>query len=493
MVLLRHQIGRPTCIWLVAVFAVLAALPGAAFADRGGTPFDIDFAPDQPICIAPATGSNVRGPNVPLTAHVTDPEADALQVTFYGRMQGGTPAPSFRIVTLPDTQYYSQSYPATFSAQTRWIVNNHTALNIVYVAHEGDIVNVASTTAQWNNANTALSILDTLPDLPYGLSVGNHDEDPNGTPGGTANFNAYFPHTRYTSRSWYGGHYGTNNDNHYVLFSASGMDFIAIHMAYDASANSSVLSWAANLLQTYSNRRAIVTTHYFLNLGSPDPFGTQGAAIYNALKIYPNLFLVLCGHIDGEARRTDVYNGNRVYTLLADYQARAGGGDGWLRILEFVPASNQIRVKTYSPTLDEYETDAESQFTLTYAMQAVPFTESATVSGVASGTDVSYVWPNLPIGRECEWYVTVSDGKSVVQGPVWTFTTIPARGDFDLDFDVDLTDFTLFQLCFNGPNRPPGDNCMVDADLDNDNDVDLVDFGVFQTCFNGPNRPPACS
>ena len=68
--------------------------------------------------------------------------------------------------------------------------------------------------------------------------------------------------------------------------------------------------------------------------------------------------------------------------------------------------------------------------------------------------------------------------------------------DGDGDADVDLTDFAMFQACFNGPNRPwsqTGDprpcTCMDD---DNDGDVDLTDFAEFQNCFNGPNRPPAC-
>jgi PKD repeat protein len=65
-------------------------------------------------------------------------------------------------------------------------------------------------------------------------------------------------------------------------------------------------------------------------------------------------------------------------------------------------------------------------------------------------------------------------------------------GDFDRDGDVDLSDFSIFQLCFNGPNRAPSINCPVSADLDGDSDVDLSDFGTFQSCFNGPNRPPAC-
>ncbi len=30
-------------------------------------------------------------------------------------------APDFTVVTIPDTQFYSESYPATFTAQTTWI------------------------------------------------------------------------------------------------------------------------------------------------------------------------------------------------------------------------------------------------------------------------------------------------------------------------------------------------------------------------------------
>jgi hypothetical protein len=60
------------------------------------------------------------------------------------------------------------------------------------------------------------------------------------------------------------------------------------------------------------------------------------------------------------------------------------------------------------------------------------------------------------------------------------------------DGDVDLADFSQFQSCFNGPNRPPAEGCSVQGDLDVDGDVDLSDFAVFQSCLNGPNRPPAC-
>jgi hypothetical protein len=64
-------------------------------------------------------------------------------------------------------------------------------------------------------------------------------------------------------------------------------------------------------------------------------------------------------------------------------------------------------------------------------------------------------------------------------------------GDFNEDGDVDLADFSHFQACFNGPNRPYSfENGCADADIDGDGDVDLVDFSSFQACFNGPNRPP---
>ena len=71
------------------------------------------------------------------------------------------------------------------------------------------------------------------------------------------------------------------------------------------------------------------------------------------------------GHTSGEGRRTDTgTSGNAIYSLLADYQGRTNGGNGWLRILEFVPAENKINVKTYSPYLNQDETDADSEFTL---------------------------------------------------------------------------------------------------------------------------------
>jgi len=67
-----------------------------------------------------------------------------------------------------------------------------------------------------------------------------------------------------------------------------------------------------------------------------------------------------------------------------------------------------------------------------------------------------------------------------------------AAQDADEDGDVDLADFTSFQVCFNGPNRPHRREGCGGADFDSDGDVDLADFTSFQLCFNGPNRRPRC-
>src|SRR3954449_200315 len=71
----------------------------------------------------------------------------------------------FSIVVLPDTQYYSASYPQIFNAQTQWISANRDALNIQLVIGVGDIVDGPMQTSQWQNADTAVKYLDGV--VPY--------------------------------------------------------------------------------------------------------------------------------------------------------------------------------------------------------------------------------------------------------------------------------------------------------------------------------------
>jgi hypothetical protein len=333
--------------------------------------------------------------------------------------------------------------PAIFNSQTQWIVNNKASRNIVFVTQLGDCVqngDNGGNPVEWNNAWTAMSKIEDpvatmlAQGIPYGVAVGNHDQSPFGSASGTTTFfNQYFGVAHFTGRNYYGGHYGSNNDNHYELFSAGGMNFIVVHLEYDPSANPNVLAWANNILQTYSNRRAIVVSHYIINSGGNistgvnATFGTQGKAIYDALKGNANLFLMLSGHVTPpEGQRKDVFNSHTVYTLMSDYQSRTNGGNGWLRIMEFSPANSQIRVKTYSPWLNQFETDASSQFTLSYSMVdngGTGFAVIGSSTNIPSGSGTATSWANLSRNTSYEWYVTVSDGTSTTTGPVWRFTT----------------------------------------------------------------------
>ena len=151
---------------------------------------------------------------------------------------------------MPDTQFYSANYPDIYTSQTQWIVDNKNALNIAYVAHVGDIVDNSDQTSQWQNAVTAMELLENpgtteLTDgIPYGVVPGNHDEP-------TENYNNYFGVSRFQGRGYYGGGYPSgSNDNNYTLFSAGGMDFIVINIEYLTPA-AGVLQWADSLLKTH--------------------------------------------------------------------------------------------------------------------------------------------------------------------------------------------------------------------------------------------------
>jgi len=282
----------------------------------------------------------------------------------------------FAIVALPDTQFYTASQrgglPEMFTAQTEWIISNRVSRPIVYVALEGDISNDGNgVVTQWRNATNALYRLEDpartdLPDgIPYGVAVGNHDT----YNGGTGKFNQFFGTNRFAGHAYYGGNYGTNNDSHFDLFSAGGMDFIVLSLTMAAGSNPELMRWANTVLQSNVNRRAIVVTHSLLNPApwpTPASWTPEGPAIFAGLTNNPNLFLMLCGHRHGQGRRHEpVGDGGRyVDVLLADYQSSTNGGNGFLRLMEFSPSNHAIRVKSFSPWSGQWSTNSDGFFTL---------------------------------------------------------------------------------------------------------------------------------
>jgi hypothetical protein len=103
----------------------------------------------------------------------------------------------------------------------------------------------------------------------------------------------------------------------------------------------------------------------------------------------------------GEGRRQDSFAGHTVHSLLSDFQCHPNGGDGWLRIMRFVPSANEIRVRTFSPTLNQFEVDDSSDFTISTPMGGVAFSQIAQFTNVtnATGVHLTTQWPNLASGR----------------------------------------------------------------------------------------------
>ncbi len=408
--------------------------------------------PNQPTVVTPggpADNATGLGSSTALSLGLADPEGDAQTVIFYGRKTSpAAPGPDFSIATLPDTQFYSENLnnnnqAATYYAQTQWLVDNCNTLNLAFVSHMGDIVqNGDAVPAEWVVADTAMKKIESQADtlraygIPWGAAPGNHDQTSLGNAGGAnAYFGQYFGASRYVGRNYWGGSQSpTNNNNNYQLFSASGLDFIIVHMEYDVRAKASyqvILDWADALLKAYPNRRAIITSHWIINTGNPATFSAQGQDIYDALKNNPNLFLMLCGHVPGEGQRSDTFQGRTVYSVLQDYQGRVNGGDGWLRYFVFSPANNTISAKTYrvsnpvNPAAGAYETDTDSQFTLAYNMQGAvtDWIPLGTVNVLANGTTASLNWTGLEAGSNYEWYATSNDGINLTTTPSRRFST----------------------------------------------------------------------
>ncbi|WP_394823943.1 LamG-like jellyroll fold domain-containing protein [Pendulispora albinea] len=401
---------------------------GAALAG-GGAILDVG----RPPALRGESSSALRtvaGRNTTLHVNVDDPDSAEFTASFHVRQVSG--GEDFTIVVLPDTQYYSR-YPEWskyYYDQTKWIMNNAKAYNIVGVIHNGDIVDQVHVEAQWKVADQAMKTLEasstSFPHgMPYGTGAGNHDQDPFGTPGGTAKYNQYFGPARFRGRPYFGGTYAANEaDENWVTFSAGGLDIVLVDLQYSATARpAAVLNWTKGIFNQHPDAFGIVNSHHILNADAA--FSAAGKSIYDAVKTVPNVQLLTCGHISAENKRSDVFNGRTIHSMLADYQSRANGGGGYLRIWEFSPRNNELTVRSYSPTENKFETDANSQFTLKVDLSGAGNAAFKTLA-TADPADASHVeaaLEGLAPGQTYEWYATVTDCAHTVTSPVYRFKT----------------------------------------------------------------------
>ena len=139
-------------------------------------------------------------------------------------------------------------------------------------------------------------------------------------------------------------------------------------------------------MDAHLDREGILTTHAFLNNNNlrydhtdkkhpqdynPHEYKTPGSMndgeeMWQKLIRRHRFALVLNGHVlgDGAGYRKDVTDtGTTCHQLLANYQMRHLGGEGYMRLLEWLPNGTTVRVWSYSVLYDDFLADSDQEFT----------------------------------------------------------------------------------------------------------------------------------
>ena len=425
--------------------------------------------PGEPTLLAPADGGIATEATPTLRVAVADPDGTAPEVRFEGRRKGamtGGPGAGepFTVVALSDIQNYtSASRAATIAAQSQWVVDTRSTLNTQFVVQLGDLVSSLSWAGHWPYASNGLKILNDH-GVPHAVIAGNHDF--NTTTGAHTEYDTWFPPSRFASAQWtpasatYGGYMGQDqfgddpvdraNMNNYSLFSAGGVDWLVLGLEWEAPAAS--LEWADRVLDAFPDRQVIMFTHAFLTEGgtrrtaAQRPGGTPPETIWQTfVRNHCQVRLILNGHESGstqsESRRTDQNDcGADVHQILSNYQTRPNGGDGWLRTYTFDPVAGTMTAKTFSPTLQAFETDANSAFTLPFPLATpVPAPLEPIGTATAQAGEAQIDWAGLEPDVEYEWRAVASDGTTDVASDVWTFRTPAPAQDPGVQDDFSRT------------------------------------------------------
>lgn len=297
---------------------------------------------------------------------------------------------SWTMIMVPDTQSYVKfaRNQGILDLMTAWISENIQPLNIKMVLCTGDLVeqnemivpdNVngnETSRNQWLAVARAFGRLDGK--VPYVLAAGNHDYGYKSVEHRGSNYDVYFPAHKNAANSPLLSAAGKNANGHPTLENAA-FEFVSPHgrkflfMNLEFAPRDTIVQWAKGVSGQvkYKDHTVALLTHSYLNAKNepiekenyPITDGNYGKALWEKL-VQPsqNIQLVFSGHIGGAndfkahvGFKTDKNEaGKKVNQMTFNAQAMGGGwhgngGDGWLRILEFLPDGKTVVVHTYSP------------------------------------------------------------------------------------------------------------------------------------------------
>jgi calcineurin-like phosphoesterase family protein len=308
------------------------------------------------------------------------------------------PDPDFTIVLIPDTQHYTiKTADPTYADQMKWIRDNAATRRLAFGIHLGDITEDHERTPhEWRMADDAHRILDDV-GFPYSIVPGNHDyprPSGGGQPlrRGLLHYNLYFGPGRFAGRPWYIGHFPSNlNNNNVTFFEAGSRKFMVVSLEYAPTKDA--MCWADSVIKSNPDRRAIVATHCYLGdngrtiCGTNPSYsvtGADGKVLWDELlSRHSNVGLTLAGHVNGAAYFRSLRTTGQpapagappeevVTEILTDYQSeppvpalaailagefdddlgRRVHGNGWLRLLRFVPAENRLYAEPQTTRAD---------------------------------------------------------------------------------------------------------------------------------------------
>jgi len=299
---------------------------------------------------------------------------------------------AFSIVVLPDTQGYTNMLNRDiFAAQTEWIAANQAAHNIKFVIHVGDVVEGSWLDEQWEIGRGAMANLDGV--VPYIISPGNHDygetrNERNARSRSTI-MHHHFPREGFESMPSFGEFYPEADriDNSFHTFSAGGEDWLVI--ALEFAPRDLIVEWAGEVIESHPAHRVIVATHayqYWDNkrydwetysnsqehspkayaISQSDEGANDGEQIFERL-IAPHsnsILAVLSGHALGDGLGYSMSAG--VHEILANFQSRSYGGNGYLRLMQFDPDTRRLKIFTFSPWRERLGTASDEQFEVDY-------------------------------------------------------------------------------------------------------------------------------